>query len=43
MIEIDQEVLDIIQSLGMGNLAWKWKTQVKEGMIEIDQERLGFI
>ena len=26
MIEIDQEILDIIQSLGIGNLAWKWKT-----------------
>ena len=26
MIEIDQERLSIIQSMGMGNVAWKWKT-----------------
>ena len=26
MIEIDQERLDIIQSLEMGNVAWKFKT-----------------
>jgi len=29
MIEIDQETLGIIRLLGMGNVAWKWKTHIQ--------------